>query len=132
MSTSGHIALHSQSVAAAFLQEGHFSRHIKRMRMSYAKKLEVMLMCSESMKDYCSVHNHGAGMHLVLENKPNVPESLLSGLLLQQGVQHSVLSQYCLSSEKKEGLVLGFANSSYEEIQVNMQKVKVALIASAQ
>ena len=71
-------------------------------------------------------------MHLVLELRPGVSESMLSELLIRQGVQHSVLSQFYLSSEKKEGIVLGFANSSYEDIQVNMQKVKVALIASAQ
>lgn len=124
MEHTGDIALHGQAVTAAFMQGGHFSRHVKRMRQLYAEKLDVILEESQQLNQWCRPYDNGAGMHLVLELLPLAPdEEKISEALLQRNIMHSPLSRSYIGSEKKKGLILGFANSRLCEIRQNMKRI---------
>lgn len=122
--SAGDAALHSQAVTAAFIKEGHFNRHLRRMRLNYAEKLRYLLDCCIALKPYCKVHTGGAGLHVVLEFTVAIDEDVVAKQLLEQGVYCSVFKQYFLTPVKRQGLVLGFANSSIIEIS---DKVKIML-----
>ena len=129
MEHTGDIAIHPQAVTAAFMQEGHFSRHLKKMRQSYSEKLSVMLEESEALKPWCKTHDNGAGMHFVLELLPSAPqETLLSTAMLEQGILHSPLSSYFIGCDKRHGVVLGFANSNLGEIRQHMATLREILM----
>ena len=66
MEHSGETPVHIQATTAAFIQQGYFSSHLKRMRVLYARKLDTMLSACEFLQPCCKVHAQGAGMHLVL------------------------------------------------------------------
>ncbi len=113
---SGLISAHSQAVTAEFMKQGHFSRHLRKMRLLYADKLDCLLTTCKQLEPWCTVHARGAGMHLALEFIPELSESEVSKELFVQGVLHSRLSSYFQGNEKMQGLVLGFANSSHQQI----------------
>ncbi|MGI9276458.1 MAG: PLP-dependent aminotransferase family protein [Endozoicomonas sp.] len=129
MEHSGDTSLHTQATVAAFMQEGHFSRHLKRMRLLYAKTLEVMLEACQGLKPWCRIHEYGAGMHLVLEFTSPLPEQAVYEQLRQSGILCSRLSSYYFRDNKKFGLVLGFTNSSPTEIEKGVEKIRKILTA---
>jgi len=122
--SAGDAALHSQAVTAAFIKEGHFNRHLRRMRLNYAQKLQHLLDCCIALKPWCKVHSSGAGLHIVLEFTVAIDEDAVAKQLLELGVYCSVFKQYFFTPGKRQGLVLGFANSSVTEIT---DKVKLIL-----
>src|SRR2546425_2083093 len=55
-----------QAVLTDFLREGHFARHIRRMRMLYLDRRKTLTNAIDSqMKDMLEVIGAEAGMHLV-------------------------------------------------------------------
>ncbi|WP_461537580.1 MocR-like pyridoxine biosynthesis transcription factor PdxR [Spongorhabdus nitratireducens] len=124
---SGETPLHSQAVTASFMQEGHFSRHLKRMRLSYSEKMTTILAACESLKPWCSVCSGGAGMHIVLEFAAWLPEKKIFDELQKNRILSSQLSSYFVGTDKKQGLVLGFANSTPEQIKTGIAGIKKVL-----
>lgn len=117
MEHSGETPVHIQATTAAFIQQGYFSNHLKRMRVLYATKLKAMLAACEKLKPWCRVHSHGAGMHLVLEFTADICEATVFEQLQKNNIYCSRLSQYYLDQPEKQGLALGFANSNEAEIK---------------
>ncbi|WP_034838016.1 MocR-like pyridoxine biosynthesis transcription factor PdxR [Endozoicomonas numazuensis] len=113
---TGVTPLHTQAVTAAFMQEGHFNRHLRRMRLNYEEKLKTLLEACEKLSPWCTVHAQGAGMHLALEFKPGICEGTVVRNLKTKNILCSPLSSYFYGKEKLQGLVLGFANSTLKEI----------------
>ena len=136
---SGETPVHIQATTAAFIQQGYFSNHLKRMRVLYARKLECMLNACELLKPWCDIHSHGAGMHVVIEFNQDICEQSVFNQLIKQRIYCSRLSAYYLretlekTTERpdsdaydqsgKYGLALGFANSSEEEIRSKVEHI---------
>ena len=129
MEHSGDTSLHTQATVAAFMQEGHFSRHLRRMRLLYDDTLEVMLKACRVLTPWCNIHEYGAGMHLVLEFTAAIPEQKVYRQLQDKQILCSRLSSYYFGKEKKNGLVLGFTNSTPAEIHRGVAIIRQVLQA---
>ncbi|MET4692882.1 PLP-dependent aminotransferase family protein [Endozoicomonas lisbonensis] len=127
MEHSGETPVHIQATTAAFIQQGYFSNHLKRMRVLYARKLDTMLNACELLKPWCKVHAQGAGMHLVLEFIADICEESIVSQLLKKRIYCSRLSQYYLGKPEKYGLALGFANSSESEIKHKVEQIALII-----
>lgn len=111
---SGESPLIPQAVAADFILEGHFARHLRRMRTLYKEKWTHLQGLIQTRLPDVEVVAESAGMHLVVE-MPDVDDIALSGFLKTKGFGSSPLSSYYLEQSEKTGLVLGFANTNHEE-----------------
>ncbi len=120
---TGMTPMHTQAVTAAFMQEGHFSRHLRRMRLHYEEKLNTLLQACQVLKPWCSVHDQGAGMHLALEFKADINEVAVVQQLKEKKILCSPLSSYFYGKNKQYGLVLGFTNSTPEEINQGVAEI---------
>jgi GntR family transcriptional regulator/MocR family aminotransferase len=119
---SGESPLLPQAVIADFIQEGHFVRHLRRMRLLYKEKWHHFDQCvSEHLGNQVTTIAESAGMHLVLEI-PNINDVALRSFLNQNGFGSSALSSYYLGNAEKTGLVLGFANTT-EQNRVDVVKL---------
>lgn len=127
MEQGGETPLHTQAVTAAFIQEGHFARHIKRMRLHYHKKLQFLHDCCEKLKPWAELQQRDAGMHAVLRLNDTLDENLLRQALLAANLQCSLLSDYYYNKPSNAGLVLGFAGCSLEEIKDGIALIKQCL-----
>lgn len=108
---SGETAQQVQAVLADFIAEGHFTRHLRRMRKHYQGKFERMRELIESeLQDLASWRGASAGMHLVLSTACD--DRPLQEHMARAGHGGSALSSYCLEPEIQQGLVLGFANTT--------------------
>ena len=112
---SGESALLPQAVIADFICEGHFTRHLRKMRQLYQEKwhhLHQLLI--DKLKDKVSPIAKSAGMHLAI-SIPNCDDKKLAIKLKEEGFGSSALSSYYLNTPSMTGLVLGFANSNSKQ-----------------
>ena len=110
----GESPLVEQAVLAEFIDEGHFTRHIRRMRKHYHEKWQHLQQQLKQLPNNCQTVAYSAGMHLVLKII-GIDEHHLCQFLLNYGYAPSALSEYYYNSDKQTGLVLGFANTNGEQ-----------------
>ncbi|MCV6639374.1 PLP-dependent aminotransferase family protein [Candidatus Albibeggiatoa sp. nov. NOAA] len=109
---TGESPLLNQAVISDFITEGHFTRHLRKMRKLYKQKwLHFDQLIHEKLFGIATPIAESAGMHLVIEI-PNIDDKKLQQHLLQNGFGGSELSRYYIGDAEKTGLVLGFANTT--------------------
>ena len=107
----------TQAVMADFVREGHFSRHVRRMRPIYANRRRLLVAeLSRALGDLATITGDEAGMHLALFLSDSVDDQLLAERAAQQGLQLSPLSASYAGSAPRQGLVLGFGNTRESQI----------------
>lgn len=105
----GHML--TQAALAAFIEEGHYAAHIRRMRLIYAERRSALLALVERHLGPGCIHPHdsNAGMHLVMNLPGDVDDTLVAKLAFERGVLVRPLSRYYAQESDARGLLLGFA-----------------------
>ncbi len=103
----------SQWALADFIDEGHFTRHLRRMRRLYRARQAAL---REALERHWplpgQVLGGQAGMHLVLSLPPGVNDLALATRAHQAGQSPRPLSVYSTGGiEGFQGLVMGYANT---------------------
>lgn len=110
---SGESCLLHQAVVADFISEGHFVRHLRKMRLHYKKKWQHLTDLLNKLGDKVELVADSAGMHLVITFKQD--DKKVHRKLLEQGFGSTPLSSYYLNEVKQQGLVLGFSFSNDQQ-----------------
>jgi GntR family transcriptional regulator/MocR family aminotransferase len=108
----------SQYALAEFMQDGDYTRHIRRMRQLYKHRRDVMVnaLC-EHMGEDIQLGPTDAGMNVTLHLPPNVSDTQLAATLHEAGINAEPLSvQYLDKSEVSQGLVLGYTGFTGERL----------------
>ncbi|MBT2372318.1 PLP-dependent aminotransferase family protein [Pseudomonas fluorescens] len=101
----------TQAIVATFMAEGHFARHIQRMRKLYGERREATARgLRKALGDHIAIDNQPGGMHLILRLKVPQSDTLLVERLGQAGIYAEALSEWNIQSRTGPGLLLGFAN----------------------
>ncbi|MCI0911422.1 PLP-dependent aminotransferase family protein [Pseudomonas putida] len=101
----------TQALVAEFAAEGHFARHIQRMRRLYNERRAVTLEALErTLPRGMQVERSPGGMHLVLRLPEEVSDAALAEQLLGKGMSVQALSRWAASSQRQSGLLLSFTN----------------------
>lgn len=101
----------TQALVAEFAAEGHFARHIQRMRRLYNERRAVTLEALErTLPRGMQVERSPGGMHLVLRLPEEVSDTALAEQLLAKGMSVQALSRWAASSQRQSGLLLSFTN----------------------
>jgi GntR family transcriptional regulator/MocR family aminotransferase len=114
-----------QSVLADFMREGHFSRHIRRMRLLYRDRRSALLDSLE--KDLgvpVDVKGEEAGLHLSVTLPRGFRDQEIAERALQQRLWLAPLSGSYLKHPSPQGLILGFSNTSTAEIPGAVRKLR--------
>lgn len=100
-----------QYVLADFMREGHFGRHVRRMRTLYAERLEALLAAVARHGDGLLSTERGlGGMSRVLWLPPGVSDEALIPDLRAASLQCMPLSNYRMQPSDPGGLVCGFTS----------------------
>lgn len=101
----------TQAIVATFLTEGHFARHIQRMRKLYGERREAT---ARGLKNVLGERIHidplPGGMHLILRLRPPLSDRALVERLLAAGIYAEALSDWHAHDPSDSALLLGFAN----------------------
>ena len=106
-----------QAVMADFIREGHFARHVRRMRPIYAERRRVLVAELERELGHCAtVTGDEAGMHLTILLSGKRNDRAIAAKANQQGLYVSALSDLYAGATRRQGLVLGFGNARTSQI----------------
>ncbi|MCC6178688.1 MAG: PLP-dependent aminotransferase family protein [Chloroflexi bacterium] len=99
-----------QQVLSDFIGEGHFERHLRRMRRLYQARRDVLLASlREQFGTSVVAGGDGAGLHLVAWLPDDWDAEALSEAATRYGVAAPPLAPYYLEGTGRPGLMLGFA-----------------------
>ena len=117
-----------QATLALFLEEGHFARHIRRMRRLYGERLDFL---EEQLRRHVGqglvMEGTASGMHALAWLAPGVDDRKTADTLAAAGVESAPLSRYSLHKPKRGGLVLGFAGYPERAIRTAVRKIAAVL-----
>lgn len=117
-----HPPLLGQAVLCDFLTEGHFARHIRRMRQTYAERLSVLLESArEQLAGKLEISTVEAGLQTVGWLKNGSSATDLAERALEEGIELAPLKTYAWGRGPENGLVLGFAGFTPREIRAGVQ-----------
>jgi GntR family transcriptional regulator/MocR family aminotransferase len=119
---STHPPILEQLVLADFLAEGHFARHLRRMRALYAARQEALLTAiRRECGNLLEVDIPQAGMHVVGWLRPGVPDREIARQATEQGLEVVALSAMSRRPLRRGGLALGYAACSEADIQAGVR-----------
>ena len=117
-----------QSLIASFMNEGHFTKHIRKMRMLYKSRQEFLIEeISNNLGDKLKVNSSPAGMHLIGWLREGTNDKKISDELLRHKVTASPLSDYVMKFKQKPGLILGYTAFNKEQVSKGIKILKDVL-----
>ncbi|MGA8272508.1 MAG: PLP-dependent aminotransferase family protein [Candidatus Sulfotelmatobacter sp.] len=118
-----------QAVMTDFIREGHFARHLRRMRMLYRdRRQELVKAMQNEMGDLAEVVGSEAGMHLVALLARGVNDVIVSKKAAQRGISATPLSTCYLKPPTRGGLILGYGGTNAPQIHDGIRKLKLCLL----
>ncbi|MFD1739022.1 PLP-dependent aminotransferase family protein [Bacillus salitolerans] len=122
-----HHSTLEQMILTKFMKEGHFDRHIRKMKRIYRKRREALVNSLKAHFPDCEILGHSAGMHLVAELK-GVNVSKLMNWTQNHGVLIYPVGHYSLATNHyAHQLVLGYGSLSVENIEEGVRRIKKAV-----
>jgi GntR family transcriptional regulator / MocR family aminotransferase len=120
-------ATFGQAVLADFIQEGHFSRHIRKMRLLYRERRNALVRSLE--KEFGSaaeITGEQAGMHLcVILN--GIPDREIAERAARANLWLVPLSSSYMGKSARYGFILGFGSTRSREIPSAIQKLRAVV-----
>ena len=115
----------TQAVMAEFIAQGHFQRHIRRMRRAALSRRDALLQhWPEGLAGCAAMPQVEAGLHVKIDVDSQAREAELVRLAESVGVELNALSDYWLAdTQSSPGLVLGFAAVGERAIEQAVQRL---------
>jgi GntR family transcriptional regulator / MocR family aminotransferase len=116
-----------QAVMAEFIREGHFARHIRRMRMLYMERRSALVDAIQTeMGSMLEVIGAEAGLHLVALLPRGSDDVAVSKQAAQRGVSVIPLSSCHAQAPARGGLILGYGGANLHQIREGVAKLKLS------
>jgi GntR family transcriptional regulator / MocR family aminotransferase len=113
-----------QAVMTDFIRDGHFARHIRRMRTLYLERRTALVEAIQNQtKGKLEVIGAEAGMHLVALLPPGVSDITVSKKAAEIGISAMPLSSCYLKAPVRGGLILGYGGTDVRQIRDGIRKL---------
>ncbi|GHO60604.1 PLP-dependent aminotransferase family protein [Ktedonobacter robiniae] len=117
-----------QMILTEFMNEGHFARHIRRMKHLYVERQAVLIEAARQKLDgLLQIQPSTTGLHVVGWLPPRRDDRLASQHIQCQGVDTPPLSAYHIAPPQRSGLVLGYAGVEPQAIRTAVEHIARAL-----
>jgi GntR family transcriptional regulator/MocR family aminotransferase len=117
-----------QAVMTDFIREGHFARHIRRMRMLYIERRKALVdAVQERVGEKLEVIGAEAGMHLVVLLPVGVSDVAISKRAAEMGISAMPLSSCYAKAPRRGGLVLGYGGTDASQIQNAVRRLAMCI-----
>lgn len=117
-----------QAALADFIAQGHFARHVRKMRNLYQRRLSIFLdMARSRLGKWLTFEEPSAGMQVIGRLQNNFKDKDVVKLVAQNGVSLLALSQAQRGSQMQNGLIFGFAGFDKGETRQGIEMLKRVL-----
>ena len=119
-----------QATLADFMDEGHFTAHIRRMRSIYAERQQILLEgLDQHLKGYLTPTRPEGGMQLAAFLPKHMSDVKLSAYLRKHNMHAAALSPYYMRENDQPGLYVGFAGVPEQKIRAGTERLAALLDA---
>ncbi|MGD9910370.1 MAG: PLP-dependent aminotransferase family protein [Candidatus Izemoplasmatales bacterium] len=121
---SNPVTMSEQIGLYLFMKDGHFERHLNRMKQLYKSKRDdfiEILERSPILHDRIQIEGESAGLHFIVRFDKELSEELMTLEAKKKSLRLYPLSEYCFENEKRfqNKFVFGYAHLTKE----NMMKI---------
>ena len=116
-----------QYTLSKFIENGHFERHINRLRNYYQKKQEIILKAfqSSTLKNKIEIYNDSAGIHFLMKIKSKKKEKEIINNAYSKGIKLNPLSNYYPDHQEKNNIyVMNYSSIDSNNIEKIVEKLK--------
>ena len=118
----------SQEVLADFIGEGHFARHIRRMRILYRERRSALVASlTEELGSMVEVLGGEAGMHLAVTLQNGSRDLEVAERAARRNLWIWPLSRAYLGEASRQGFILGFGGTAMTEIPNGVRRLRALL-----
>jgi GntR family transcriptional regulator/MocR family aminotransferase len=123
-----HAPLIDQAVLCDFITEGHFGRHVRRMREVYGQRLAALLRAArEQLEDFVEISPVEAGLQTPVTFRRAINAAEITDAAGRRGVEVIPLSRFSRRPLHRDGLLLGFAAVDEVEIRRGVKELAAIL-----
>jgi GntR family transcriptional regulator/MocR family aminotransferase len=116
-----------QAVVAEFIDQGHFERHIRRMRAVYRQRQEALLDAADRyLSGLATVGRAEAGMHTIAWLH-GIDDETATRAAREENIEVTPLSSFCVEHTLPPGLVLGYGGVTPRQIRAGAEALARAL-----
>jgi GntR family transcriptional regulator / MocR family aminotransferase len=113
-----------QAVLCDFITEGHFGRHLRRMREVYAEHLDVLMTAARSeWGDRLTLQSTDTGLQTVAWLAKDLDDAEFARAASERGVEVGALSEFALKWKGRNGLQIGFASVGAAELRRGVRAI---------
>lgn len=110
-----------QNILYQFITEGHYERHLNRMRAVYKGKHDALLVGLRELEDRFEIRGEYAGLHVLLTHRGGLDEEELVRRAADLGVKVYGMSGYFIHPEHRccpSTVLLGYASLTEDDIRL--------------
>lgn len=112
-----------QAVLADFIAGGHFSAHVRRMRVLYGARRDALISaCARELPRF-KLGALGCGMQATLELPSRISDRSAAAHAARAGIRVLPLSRYAAGAERPNGCLLGYAALSERRIAAGVSRL---------
>jgi GntR family transcriptional regulator / MocR family aminotransferase len=121
----------TQATVTEFIIQGHFSRHLKKMRSLYKQRRELFVQALlETFGNEVRIELQAGGMHLVLRFNKDYDDQYLARHLNEAGLAVYALSSWSIEYPCGQGLIMSFTNvhtlEYARELALRMKQIAIS------
>jgi GntR family transcriptional regulator / MocR family aminotransferase len=117
-----------QEVIADFMREGHFARHLRRMRLLYSgRRRSLTNQIRKAFGNTFEIEGTQAGMHLTATFRADRDDVAVATRTAAQGLWLWPLSRSYVTKQVRTGFILGYGNVGIQAIPAAVEKLRLAL-----
>jgi GntR family transcriptional regulator/MocR family aminotransferase len=120
-----HSPMLEQAVLADFMIEGHFIRHLRRMRTLYAERRSALLEAARDLP--LEIDSPQAGIHCVGWLPDGMDDLELVNKAADYDLNLTPLSSFSIEPLSHKGLLLGYGGFSLQEIKAGVRRLGALL-----
>jgi GntR family transcriptional regulator/MocR family aminotransferase len=114
----------TQAAVADFITEGHFERHLRRLRREYGQRRQILVQSlSQHLPDEVRYVAADAGLHVMLILHPGLDEEKVVRDLAAAGVGVYPGAPYHLIRPAEPSILLGFSGLSDDQIADGVERL---------
>lgn len=114
-----------QAVLTDFIEEGYLSRHLRRTRMVYAERRNILVdAIQREFGSELEILGAEAGIHLVVTLQGQLRDRAISERAARENLWLWPLSPCYIDKNRKQGFILGFGSVSSKEIPRRVRQLR--------
>jgi GntR family transcriptional regulator/MocR family aminotransferase len=113
-----------QLVLSDFMREGHFARHVRKMRVLCRERRGALVRAIRRELPFMQILGDPAGMYLAASLPPGIPDREICEQAARDGLRIAPLSECYVEDSPRAGLLLGYGGSTVEEIEAGIRRLR--------